>query len=46
MMKETDSSIGVTLIHLLGKQLDAVINYKEAEEGVSGFWLSIEGNFK
>lgn len=46
VMKETRSSIGVTLIHLLGKQLNATINYKEAKEGVNGFWLSIQGNFK
>jgi hypothetical protein len=44
-MKESDSSIGVTLIHLLGKQLDANIEYKEAKDGEHGFWLSIEGNF-
>ncbi|MFT6198353.1 MAG: two-component sensor histidine kinase [Vicingaceae bacterium] len=45
LMKESDSSIGVTLIHLLGKQLDAKIEYKEAKDGEHGFWLSIEGNF-
>ena len=45
LMKESDSSIGVTLIHLLGKQLDANIEYKEAKDVEHGFWLSIEGNF-
>lgn len=45
IMKESGSSIGVTLIHLLGKQLEANIEYKEAREGEHGFWLSIEGNF-
>jgi two-component sensor histidine kinase len=45
IMRESGSSIGVTLIHLLGKQLDATIDYKEAKDGEHGFWLSIEGNF-
>ena len=45
VMKESDSSIGITLIHLLGNQLDATIEYKEAKDDEHGFWLSIEGNF-
>ena len=45
IMKESGSSIGVTLIHLLGKQLDATIEYREAKDDEHGFWLSIEGNF-
>jgi|GEM_PF-4383458 len=45
IMKESDSSIGVTLIHLLGEQLGATIEYKEAKDGEHSFWLSIEGNF-
>ena len=45
VMEDTDSSIGVTLIHLLAKQLDANVNYKEDEEGVNGFWLILEGKF-
>tara|TARA_B110000046_G_scaffold29074_1_gene30366 strand:- start:44324 stop:44461 length:138 start_codon:yes stop_codon:yes gene_type:complete len=44
-MKEPGSSISVTLIHLLGSQLDATMEYKEAKDGDHGFWLSIEGNF-
>ena len=45
VMKESDNSIGVTLIHLLGEQLNAKIEYKEAFNEEHGFWLSIEGNF-
>ncbi|MBL4707426.1 MAG: hypothetical protein JKY48_03185, partial [Flavobacteriales bacterium] len=45
VMKDNDSSIGVTLIHLLCEQLDCEVNYKEAVENKHGFWLSIEGNF-
>lgn len=45
VMKEGENSIGVTLIHLLGEQLNAKIEYKEAKDGEHGFWLSIEGNF-
>lgn len=45
VMKDSDSSIGVTLIHLLCEQLGCEVNYKEAIEKEHGFWLSIEGNF-
>ncbi|KAA3651984.1 MAG: hypothetical protein DWP98_01845 [Bacteroidetes bacterium] len=40
-----DNSIGLTLISLLSQQLNAKIEYKEANQPEYGFWFSIESSF-
>ena len=45
MTDDVKSSIGITLIHLLAKQLGAEIEFKSAKPGAYGFYFSIEGSF-
>ncbi len=43
---ENTTSIGLILIDLLSKQLDATVEFKSPQKGSFGFYFSIEGNFK
>lgn len=42
IQKEDNESIGLSLISLLSEQINATIEYKEADPGNYGFWFSIE----
>lgn len=43
--QENTTTIGITLIRLLSKQLEAKVELRETKPGVYGFWFSIEGIF-
>lgn len=42
----TNNTIGFTLIELLANQIEAQIQFKEANLPHYGFWFSIEGAFE